>query len=121
MRGFIYEAYKLLNEGYKIDSFNNIPIYWDEFEGIVYIYTKDKGKGKIQFPNIKEAIEYIKDNDNLTEDESKNKLYTIFFVTSSDSSAQIDIYAESPRDARNKAKQKLGKKCFRIVDVIPYD
>lgn len=119
MRGFMYEAYELLTEGYAIDQYENIPIYWDDVRGVVYIYTQEKGKGKILFPNTKEAIEYIKDNTDLID--QKYNYYTVVYITSSDSTSQTEVYAKNTAEARSKAKLKLGRECFKIIDVIERD
>ena len=43
--------------------------------------------------------------------------FRVVFITSSDTSSFIDVEAKSEKDARRIARRKLGRECYRIIDV----
>lgn len=56
----LYGKYGIsLNEGASLDTYKGHEIYWDDTQGIIYIYTQPNGKGRVDFPSQKEAEEYI--------------------------------------------------------------
>lgn len=49
--------------GKYIDEINGKKVYWDESTGQTYIYTEPHGKGRMEFPNRKEAIQWLEENE----------------------------------------------------------
>lgn len=45
-----------------IEIYKKIPIYRDVTSDDVYIYTRKRGEGRINFPSVKECKKYIDDN-----------------------------------------------------------
>ena len=50
------------SQGHTIDIVDNVHIYLNEDTGDIYIYTRPNGKGKMSFPDVGEAVEYIREN-----------------------------------------------------------
>lgn len=51
----------------------------------------------------------------------ETSLFDVLYINSVDESAHIEVVAENEKDARNKAKSKLGSECYRVISAVRKD
>lgn len=56
------------SKGVRVEEYRGHPIYEDQNTFDFYIYTRDKGEGRVNFPTIDEAYEYIDDFEDISID-----------------------------------------------------
>ena len=93
-------------------QYNGEEIYYNEHTGQWYIYTGDKGQGRVDFSTDKEAEEYI---DNMNNEDIQR--YLVFYINTIDKTDSMSVNAVSKQEAKYIAKEELGDECTQIIDV----
>ena len=104
-------------KGKSVKTYKGITIYDD---GVFYIYTGPKGTGRMDFTNIKEAMEYIDEQDTSQEplvNRCKHQ-YRIDYTNSVNYYAYTYVSAYTPEEAQKIAEKILGQEIRHIDEIV---
>lgn len=95
-----------IDTGQCIDEVDGVKIYWDKDRGVSYIYTEPHGKGRMEFTDRTEAIEWIKENDSVSSSVKLSDQNKHVYLISFSSGAGDKVTAQCPEEALFIAAEK---------------
>ena len=104
--------------GHAVETYKGVTIYDD---GVFYIYTQPQGKGRMDFSNMKEVIDYIDDASDIDSveiqpiEEPIHEYEVEYINRDYDKAATIYVDAYSVDEAKKLVKNHLGNRCLRIT------